>query len=77
MVRQHPARGLWEARYVGADGRKHSVYAKTRKEAQERLRAALTAADNGIRPTTDRSTVGAYLEHWLTTLEVAPRTAES
>jgi hypothetical protein len=50
MIRQHPARGLWEARYVAADGRKRSVYAKTRKEAQERLRAALTAADHGIAP---------------------------
>ena len=77
MIRQHPARGLWEGRYVGADGRKHSVYAKTRRDAQERLRAALTAADHGVRPATDRSTLGAYLEHWLTTLEVAPRTAES
>jgi hypothetical protein len=61
MIRQHPARGLWEARYVGADGRKHSLYAKTGASAQERLRAALTAADNGIRPIRDRGTVAAYL----------------
>jgi integrase len=77
MVRQHPARGLWEARYVGADGRKHSVYAKTRREAQERLRAALTAADNGIRPVESRTTVAALLEGWLPTLRLRPRTVES
>jgi integrase len=43
------------------------VYAKTRKEAQERLRAALTAADHGIRPATGRLTVGDWLREWLTT----------
>jgi integrase len=79
MIRQHPARGLWEARYVGADGCKHSLYAKTRAAAQERLRAALTAADNGIRPVRDRATVSGYLDEWVTTVgaHVRPRTAES
>jgi integrase len=77
MIRQHPARGLWEGRYVGADGRKHSVYAKTRREARERLRAALTAADSGVRPVENRTTVAAYLEHWLGTLRLRPRTIES
>jgi integrase len=80
MIRQHPARGLWEARYVGADGRKHSVYAKTRREAQERLRAALTATDNGIRPVSHHGTVAAFLDDWLETTvrpHVRPRTSES
>ena len=77
MIRQHPARGLWEARYVGADGRRHSLYAKTRREAQERLRGALTDADHGIRPIGNRTTVAAYLEERLVTLRVRPRTAES
>ena len=77
MIRQHPARGLWEARYVGADGRRHSPYAKTRREAQERLRAALTDADHGIRPIGNRTTVAAYLEEWLVALRVRPRTADS
>ena len=66
QIRQRP-NGLWEGRYVGADHRRHSVYAKTRKEAQERLRTALTAADNGIRPNASRVTVGAWLEEWLST----------
>ncbi len=80
MVRQHPARGLWEARYTGADGKRHSLYAKTRREVQERLRAALTDADHGIRPIGNRTTVAAYLDDWLASsvrLRVRPRTADS
>lgn len=79
MVREHPTRALWEARWVGADGRKHSLYAKTRKEAQERLRAALTAADNGIKPVRDRGTVEAFLAEWIegAAAHVRPRTIES
>jgi integrase len=52
---------------------------KTKREAQERLRAALTAADNGIRPIRDRGTVAAYLADWLADVSahVRPRTAES
>jgi integrase len=67
MVRRHPSRDLWEARYTGADDRKHSVYAKTRREAQERLRTALSARDNGIRPIGQQLTVGAWLDEWLET----------
>ena len=66
-VRHHATRDLWEARYVGADGRRHSLYARTRREAQERLRAALAAADSGIRPIGQRVTVAAYLADWLDT----------
>jgi integrase len=80
MVRHHPTRDLWEARHVGADGRKHSVYARTRREAQERLRAALSARDNGIRPTGQQLTVGAWLDEWLETSVAArcrPSTARS
>jgi integrase len=80
MVRRHPARGLWEARYTGADGRRHSKYAKTKKEAEERLRAALTDADHGIRPITNKLTMAAYLDEWLAgpvKVRCRPRTAES
>ncbi len=80
MVRQHPARSLWEARYVGADGRRHSLYAKTRKQAQERLRGALIDADHGIRPIGQRLTVAAYLTEWVETSVTArcrPRTVAS
>lgn len=57
---------MWEGRFTGADGRRHSVYAKTRREAVERLRTRLTAAEQGIRPS-GRMTVGAWLREWLDT----------
>ena len=79
QVRQRP-NGLWEGRYVGADGRRHSVYAKTRRQAQEKMRTALSAADHGIRPTVGRMTVGDWLDEWVLTSVVPrnrPRTAES
>ena len=79
-IRHHTARDLWEARYVGADGRRHSVYATTRKAAQERLRVALTGADHGVRPVGQRLTTGAYLDAWLTTsvrIRCRPSTADN
>jgi integrase len=79
-VRHHATRDLWEARYVGADGRRHSVYARTEKGAQEKLRTALHNADAGIRPVGSQLTVGAFLDDWLTTSvrqRCRPRTAES
>lgn len=65
MVRKHPSRDLWEGRYTGADGRRRSVYAPTRKAAQERLRTALTASDHGILPVGQRMTVAAFMAEWL------------
>ena len=66
QIRQR-SNGLWKGRYVGADRRRHSGYGKTKRAAQERLRSALTAADPGIRPTSDRITVAAWLDEWLST----------
>ncbi len=40
--------GRWEARYVGQDGRRRSLFAATRQEAADRLREALRARDHGI-----------------------------
>lgn len=77
-VRQR-TNGLWEARYRD-NGRSRSVYGKTKREAQERLRASLTAADNGLRPVKQRVTVAAYLADWLESSSVTenrPRTIQS
>ena len=79
-VRRHATRDLWEARYVGADGRRHSVYARTEKAAQEKLRTALHNADAGIRPVGSQLTVATFLNDWLATSvrqRCRPRTAES
>ena len=57
--------GRWEGRYRAADGRVHSVYAKTRADVVLRLRAALVDRDHGIRPISQRVTVGQWLDEWL------------
>lgn len=80
MVRKHPTRDLWEGRYTGADGRRHSVYAKTQREAQDRLRDALTDARNGVKPITTQLSVKKYLAEWLAgpvATTCRPRTASS
>ena len=69
-IRQRP-NGLWEGQYYVA-GRRRSVYGRTSREVDEKLRAAKVAADNGIRPVASKVTVAAYLEEWLET-SVTPR----
>jgi integrase len=64
LIRQRPS-GTWEARYVAADGRKRSLYARTKREATDRLRGALGEAAMGITPTDRRLTTTAYLSDWL------------
>jgi integrase len=79
-IRQRPNDGLWEARWRTPDGRRHSLYAKTRAEVSERLRAALVAADHGISPVRQQTTVGAWLDEWIATSvtgRLRPRTVES
>jgi hypothetical protein len=75
-IRERP-NGRWEARYVAADGRSRSIYARTKREATDRLRDALRDADHGVRPVSQQLTTGAYLDEWLESLTVRPRTAES
>lgn len=80
MVRKVSSRDLWEARYTASDGRKRSIYAKTQREAQEKLRAALIEADQNIAPIRERITVGRFLDEWLATSVSArcrPRTIAS
>jgi hypothetical protein len=64
-IRQRKA-DLWEGRYR-QDGRQHSVYGKTMREAQDKLRAALRDAGVGIRQSPNKPTVERYLREWLET----------
>lgn len=73
--------GLWVGTLDhgrGPDGRRlrKAFYAKTRKEASEKLRAALAAHDRGIAVDSDRRTMGVYLADWLKSTEgtLRPRT---
>lgn len=84
-IRQRPD-GTWEARYVvgrdpgtGKQIRK-SVYAKSQKEARQKLAQAIAAIDKGIYQAPNKITVAAWMEEWLTTFcanKVKPLTLSS
>jgi integrase len=79
-IRYREDKELWEARFRTDDGRQHSLYAKTRRDVQERLRAALTRTDGGIRPVSQVLTVDAWLDEWLAgsvESRLRPTTAEN
>jgi integrase len=69
-IRQR-SNGRWEGR-VFTDGRQQSVYAKTKKECQSKMRKVLTDADNGIRTAPGSVTVATWLDEWMETV-VQPR----
>ncbi len=78
-IRQRPD-GTWEARLSLPDGRRKSLYAKTRREVQERLKAAQRDAENGLDLTARTQTVGQFLDRWLADVakpKVRPQTYKS
>lgn len=73
------ADGRWEAKVdVGLDERGHrkrdSIYAKTRGEVKDKLKAALNAQDDGMLAKARRETVGAFLERWVADVPVREST---
>lgn len=67
-IRQR-ADGRWEARISLPDGGRKSLYGKTRKEVQDKLRQAKRKVESGIDLTKDKITVRQYLEQWLKDIE--------
>lgn len=63
-IRQRPD-GRFEARYTGADGKQHSLFARTATEAARRLRAATASVDSGDWLQPNRITVGEWMDVWL------------
>lgn len=63
-IRQRPD-GRWEARYTAPDGRQHSVFGKTQREASAKLKAALQQVDAGSWIEPSKMTVGDWLDVWL------------
>ncbi len=57
--------GRWEAQVSLPGGKRKSYYGRTRKEAQDRLRAALRDVDAGLDLGSSRQTVGQFLDRWL------------
>lgn len=64
MVRQR-VDGRWEARVSLPNGRTKSYYGKTRREAQDRLRAALRDLDAGLDLAAGQQSVRQFLDDWL------------
>lgn len=74
------ADGTWEARVSLEGGKRRSFYGKTRKEAQDKLRAALRDIDAGLDLTAGRQTVAQFLDRWLVDTvkpTVRPKTYDS
>lgn len=63
-IKQRPD-GLWEARVSLPGGKRKSLYGKTRRAAQDALRAALRDLDAGIDVAVGRLTTGDFLDRWL------------
>jgi integrase len=60
--------GLYIARYTvetATGAKRKTLYAKTRKEASEKLTVALTQAQKGITADAGALTVGTFIERWL------------
>jgi len=74
--------GRWEGQidlgYVGGRRMRKSVYGRTRREVQEKLRKLLTDLDRGLPVLDERTTVAEYLRAWLQAVEtrLRPRTFE-
>jgi integrase len=78
-IHQRKSDGLWVATVnLGwRDGRRdrRTFYAKTRREAAERLQKALRDMGEGLQPTSDRLTVADYLHQWRASIRGTVRPA--
>lgn len=63
-IRQRPD-GTWEARLSLPNGRRKSLYAKTRRAVQATLRQAQRDQEDGLDVGARRQTVAAFLTRWL------------
>ncbi|MDQ2960404.1 MAG: site-specific integrase [Candidatus Dormibacteraeota bacterium] len=62
---RHRADGRWEARISTEDGRRRSVFGRTKEAAAQQLRNATLARDRGVLEAPSKETVGTYLSGWL------------
>jgi hypothetical protein len=59
--------GRWEARVVLPNGRRKSLYGKTRQEVARLRNEVIQQRKSGLPVLTERQTVGEYLLSWLAT----------
>src|SRR5262249_8766232 len=65
-IRKRENEDRWEARYMGADGKRKSLYGETRQEVAAKLATAIRDRDKGLPAGADgRQTVAQYLGEWL------------
>ena len=67
-ITKHPKRDLYMARYTvdtATGPKRRTLYAKTRKEAWDRLTEVLASVQKGITADASTMTVGAFVERWL------------
>ena len=57
--------GRWAAGITLEDGKRKTLYGKSRKEVQEKLKVALHQQQEGTLITTPQQTLKQYLEYWL------------
>jgi integrase len=73
-----PGDGRWvgsvSAGWTSTGRRRHTVYGKTRQEVSEKLQRLQQHVAQGLPVVDERTTVRAYLEHWLQVVEVRPST---
>ncbi|HEV2123235.1 MAG TPA: tyrosine-type recombinase/integrase [Chloroflexota bacterium] len=62
---RHRPDGLWEARLSLPNGKRKSVYGKTRKDVQDKLRASQRDLDAGLDVGAPKQTVERFLTDWL------------
>jgi integrase len=61
----HRSDGRWEARVRLSDGKRKSYYAKTEKEALQKLKQAIRDIEVGLPVISENQTVEHYLTSWL------------
>ncbi len=71
---RHRPDGLWEARLSLPNGERKSVYGKTRRDVQDKLRAAQRDIDAGLDVDSGRQSIRVFLDRWLVDV-VKPTTA--
>ena len=77
---RHRADGRWEARNIDARGRRASRYARTKRDAQQLLRIALTESAMSIKALPASLKVRTYPAGWLAqsvSVRNRPRTVDS
>jgi integrase len=70
--------GRFQGSYVGSDGKRHYVYARTRKEASDKLTLMLKEMELGVFVAGPGQSVRQFLEAWLkdARARLRPRTVE-